>query len=245
MPPYLGLGVNTAIQSVQNLGWKLAAVLKGQATPELLGTYQTERRPVGWLAAQQSMTGSGAILFGKEITEARGSALPDLQKQLSIMYPIVGYRYRSEAILGDVAAIPAQDGIELLERLELNGQPGTRVPHLWVEREGQRISTLDLLDGRFVLLTGPDGAAWCEAARVAAAASGIDLAAYRVGADGDLLDLENGWQTKMGVSAEGAVLMRPDGFVAWRSATLVAGPELRLAQVFAVILCHSTSATSF
>src|SRR6266700_6298880 len=54
MPPYLGLGVNTAIQSAQNLAWKLAAVLKGQATPQLLETYQTERHPVGWLAAEQS-----------------------------------------------------------------------------------------------------------------------------------------------------------------------------------------------
>src|SRR5579859_2051246 len=56
MPPYLGLGVNTAIQSAQNLGWKLAAVLKGQAAPELLATYQTERRPVGLLAATALVT---------------------------------------------------------------------------------------------------------------------------------------------------------------------------------------------
>jgi putative polyketide hydroxylase len=132
----------------------------------------------------------------------------------------------------------------LLEPLELNGLPGTRVPHLWVEREGQRISTLDLLDGRFVLLAGPDGTSWGEAAHGAAASLGINLAAYCIGSDGELLDLENGWQTKMGVSAEGAVVVRPDGFVAWRSATLVAGPELRLAQVLATILCRSTSVTS-
>jgi len=241
MPPYLGLGVNTAIQSAQNLGWKLAAVLKGQVTPELLATYQTERRPVGLLAAQQSMTGSGAILFGKEITEARGSALPDLEEQLSIMYPIVGYRYRSEAILSEDAATPTQGGIELLKPLELNGLPGTRVPHLWVEREGQRISTLDLLDGRFVLLTGPDGTAWGEAAPRMAASLGIELAAYRISSDGDLLDLENQWQTKMGVSAEGVVLVRPDGFVAWRSNILPTNPVQQLERVFAHILCQPFS----
>jgi hypothetical protein len=111
------------------------------------------------------------------------------------MYPIVGYRYRSEAILSEDAATSAQEGIELLERLELNGLPGTRVPHLWVEREGQRISTLDLLDGRFVLLTGPDGTAWGEAASGVAASLGIELAAYRIGSDGELLDLEKKWQT--------------------------------------------------
>ena len=241
MPPYLGLGVNTAIQSAQNLGWKLAAVLKGQATPQLLATYQTERRPVGLLAAQQSMMGSGAILFGKEIAEARGSALPSLKEQLSIMYPIVGYRYRSEAILSEDAATPAQDGIELLKPLELNGLPGTRVPHLWVEREGQRISTLDLLDGRFVLLAGPDGTAWGEAAPGVADSLRIELAAYRVGLDGDLHDLENIWQTKMGVEAEGTVLVRPDGFVAWRSTTLPTNPAQQLERVFAHILCQPYS----
>jgi hypothetical protein len=241
MPPYLGLGVNTAIQSAQNLGWKLAAVIRGQARPKLLATYQTERRPVGLLAAQQSMVGSGAILFGKEITEARGSVLPDLQEQLSIMYPIVGYRYRSEAILGDGAVTSAQDGIELLKPLELNGLPGTRVPHLWVEREGQRISTLDLLDGRFVLLAGPDGASWQKAASGVVASLGIELAAYRVGLDGDLRDLEQTWQTKMGISAEGVVLVRPDGFVAWRSSILPTNPVQQLEQVFAHILCQPFS----
>lgn len=241
MPPYLGLGVNTAIQSAQNLGWKLAAVLKGQATPELLATYETERRPVGLLAAQQSMVGSGAILFGKEISEARGSALPDLQEQLSIMHPIVGYRYRSEAILSEEATTPAQDGIELLKPLELHGLPGTRVPYLWAEREGQRISTLDLLDGRFVLFAGPAGAPWQKAASEVAGSLGIKLAAYGVGSDGDLLDLENSWQTKMGVSAEDVVLVRPDGFVAWRSNTLPTNPVQQLERVFAHILCQPFS----
>ncbi|HZR38631.1 MAG TPA: FAD-dependent monooxygenase [Ktedonobacteraceae bacterium] len=241
MPPYLGLGVNTAIQSAQNLGWKLAVVLKKLATPELLATYQVERRPVGLLAAQQSMIGSGAILFGKEITEARGSTLPSLKEQLSIMYPIVGYRYRSEAIISDDAATPAQDGIELLEPLELNGLPGTRVPHLWVEREGQRLSTLDLLDGCFVLLIGPDGTAWEQAVPGVAASLGIELTAYRIGSDGELLDLENAWQTKMGASPDGAVVVRPDGFVAWRSNTRPPNPAQQLEQVFAHILCQPFS----
>src|SRR6266700_6687435 len=243
MPPYLGLGVNTAIASAQNLGWKLATVIRGQATPELLATYQTERRPVGLLAAQQSMVGSGAILFGKEITEARGSALPDLHEHLSIMYPIIGYRYRSEAILSEDAATPTQGGIELLRPLELNGRPGTRIPHLWVEREGQRISTLDLLDGRFILLTGADGAAWCEAAAAVAARLGISLSTYRIGANADLLDLENGWPAKMGVSGDGAMLIRPDGFVAWRSSTRPPSPEPRLVQVLSRILCRSIPPT--
>lgn len=73
VPPYLGLGVNTAIQSAHNLAWKLAAVLKGQAAAHLLTTYQSERYPPGLLAAQQSMAGPAAILFEQEL---RGQVSP-------------------------------------------------------------------------------------------------------------------------------------------------------------------------
>jgi putative polyketide hydroxylase len=113
------------------------------------------------------------------------------------------------------------------------------VPHLWLQRQGRRISTLDLLDGRFVLLVGPAGTPWQTAAAGVAGSLGIDLVAHRLGADGDLLDLEDGWRAKLGMSAEGAVLVRPDGFVGWRTSTLPASPERRLEQVISSILCRS------
>ena len=235
MPAYKGLGVNTAIQSAQNLAWKLAAVHKGQAAQELLATYQAERHPVGRFAAEQSLTGPGAAWLPKGTHE---ELLPE-EKDLPFFYPIVGYRYRSQAILSEDAASPSQDEIALLDRQELTGLPGTRVPHLWLERQGQRISTLDLLDGCFVLLTGNDGAPWCEAAAVVKASLGIELAAYRIGPDADLLDLEHGGLAKLGVSSEGAVLVRPDGFVAWRSSTLTTTPEPLLEQVLSRILCRT------
>jgi putative polyketide hydroxylase len=134
---------------------------------------------------------------------------------------------------------------ELLHTPEaLTAQPGTRVPHLWLERRGQRISTLDLLDGRFVLLVGPAGISWQEAASVAVASLGIALSAYRVGAEGDLIDREHAWQTRMGVSDEGAVLVRPDGFVAWRTSAPSSGPESLVMQVLATILCRSGTVKS-
>ncbi|HLZ56334.1 MAG TPA: hypothetical protein VKR06_05240 [Ktedonosporobacter sp.] len=178
-------------------------------------------------------------MFEKEIG---GGSQQTPEHQLPIIEPIIGYRYRSEAILSEDAATPAQDGIELLDNLELLGQPGTRVPHLWVEREGRRISTLDLLDGRFVLLTGPDGTPWHEATQAVAAGQGISLAAYSLGPNADLRDPENGWPTKMGISAEGAVLVRPDGFVAWRTSTLPTNPSQQLEQVFAYILGRANKA---
>ena len=236
MPPKLGLGVNTAIQSAQNLAWKLAAVLKGQASQELLATYQTERHPVGWLASEQSLVGPAASL----LTQGSDDKLLPAGKKVSLFSLIAGYRYRSQAVLSEDAVPSEQAPIELLEKPEeLTGLPGTRVPHLWVERQGQRISTLDLLDGRFVLLAGPDGASWCEASLAVEASLGIKLSAYRIGPNADLLDLEHGWPARMGVSPDGAVLIRPDGFVAWRTNTLTSTPQALLEQVLVRILGRS------
>ncbi|GCE10070.1 FAD-dependent monooxygenase [Dictyobacter aurantiacus] len=234
MPAYKGLGVNTAIQSAQNLGWKLAAVLRREAPPALLETYQQERHPVGCLAARQSLTGPGAAWLAEGIK----SELLPVEKELPLFYPIVGYRYRSQAILAEDAVPPVPEEIMLLEREELTGLPGTRVPHLWLERQGQRISTLDLLDGHFIFLTGAGGAAWCEAAKTVAQAQGIALSAYRLGPDADLLDEENAGPTKLGISSTGAMLVRPDGFVAWRSSTMSMNPVHQLEQVLSHILCR-------
>jgi putative polyketide hydroxylase len=207
MPPKEGLGLNTAIQSAQNLAWKIAAVLRGHAAPELLSTYQMERRPVAWYAAKHSMSGPAAASLEKKQTS----------EEASEFFPIVGYRYRSHAVLSEDNQEASQSGIALLDREELTGLPGTRVPHVWLERKSQRISTVDLFDGGFVLLTGSQGTAWCQAAVRAARSLGIKLAAYRIGPEGDLVDPDNQWAQKMGVSLEGAVLIRPDSFIAWRN----------------------------
>ena len=238
MPPKLGLGVNTAIQSAQNLAWKLAAVLKCNAGAQLLSTYQTERYPVGRLASEQSLVGPAASV----LSQGSDDKLLDPGKRVSLFSLIAGYRSHSQAILDDDNGPSSPGDIDLLDGPEeLNGLPGTRAPHLWLERQGQRISTLDLLDGPFVLLTGAAGTPWQRAAAEVAASLGIELAAYRLGTDGDLLDLEDGWRAKLGMPAEGALLVRPDGFVAWRTRTLPANPEQRLEQALSAILCRSAA----
>lgn len=236
MPPKLGLGVNTAIQSAQNLAWKLTAVLKGTAAPQLLATYQTERQPVGRLASEQSLVGPAASV----LNQGSDDPLLGTERRVSLFSLIAGYRYRSQAVLEEDAGPSSPMEIDLLDTPEeLTGLPGTRLPHLWVQRHGQRISTLDLLDGRFVLLVGPAGTPWQKAAPGVAGSLEIDLVAYRLGADGDLLDPEDGWHTKLGMPAEGAVLVRPDGFVAWRTNTLPTGPARRLEQAISTVLCRS------
>jgi hypothetical protein len=203
----------------------------GGAAPALLSTYETERHPVAWFSAKYSMTGAGAALL--ENTAFKGKA--------SEFFPIVGYRYRSQAVLSeDVAPEPASE-IALLDREELTGIPGTRVPHVWLEQQSRRISTLDLLDGQFVLLTGNEATRWRDDAIRAARASGIKLALYRIGPGGDLQDPRGDWAQRVGVLPSGAVLLRPDGFVAWRSHDVASAPE-HLDQVLSRILCRTAPA---
>jgi len=93
--------------------------------------------------------------------------------------------------------------------------PGSRAPHLWINRLGERLSTTDL-PGNFVLLTGPEGGKWIGAAmEVVASFSGLPLDAYRMGVD--LEESEGRFPKAYGISVTGASLVRPDGFVAWRS----------------------------
>lgn len=128
---------------------------------------------------------------------------------------ILGYQYRSTAIVSgtDTSAPP-------FTSLELHGQPRSRAPHVWLERQGQRISTLDLFGTRFVLLSGSEGSAWYDAAKEIATTLGVELDAYRVGSDSDLGDPEERWHTEYGVTYSGAVLVRPDGFIGWRAEKL-------------------------
>jgi putative polyketide hydroxylase len=95
-----------------------------------------------------------------------------------------GYKYVSQAIVAEEHAES--------QNIDLNGQPGTRVPHLWVEYRGERCSTGDLAVHCFVLLAGPDGDAWCAAARSVAEGAGIEVKAYRVAPDGDVLQMLSG-----------------------------------------------------
>src|SRR4029453_8675526 len=111
-----------------------------------------------------------------------------------------------------------EDGDRQSERLHvLSGCPGTRAPHMVLERNGKRLCTCDLFGEHFVLLTGADGAAWRAAALQVANRLGIELVARRIGAGGDLVDVDGRWPSAYGVSSTGAVLVRPDGLVSWRA----------------------------
>jgi 2-polyprenyl-6-methoxyphenol hydroxylase-like FAD-dependent oxidoreductase len=211
MPPFKAEGANTAIQSAHNLAWKLAAVLQGTAGPALLATFDDERHPVGSFAARQSLTGPTIALL--QLDDDRPLLPPD--EECSMFALMVGYRYRSAAVLSDEPG-------GLVE--ELRGQSGTRVPHVWV-RDG--LSTLDLLGPGFTVLTRSER--WC------AAAASASLAAHRIHSDE--------WAAITELGPGGALLVRPDDFIGWRADELPADPETALHQAVSAILCRQKSAS--
>jgi putative polyketide hydroxylase len=133
-----------------------------------------------------------------------------------------------------LAAACAEEGAWQPEHLHLShGRPGTRAPHMVLERNSKRLCIYDLFGEHFVLLTGVGGAAWRDAALQVANRLGVELVARSIGAGGDFVDVEGRWPSAYGVSSTGAVLVRPDGLVGWRAEQGVEHPELTLEAVLA------------
>jgi putative polyketide hydroxylase len=232
MPPFKGGGANTAIESAHNLAWKLAAVLDGTAGPALLNTYHAERHPVGRFAARQSLTGP---TVGVLRLEDDGPRLPP-EEEAPMFSLMLGYQYRSAAVVTDEPAPADSDAVSLVD--ELRAQPGTRVPHVWVQQGGKRVSTLDLLGAGFTLLIGDSGARWSDAAAATSAALGVPISIHRIGRNGDVVDVDGSWAQLTGLAPDGAVLVRPDDFVGWRADQLPADSEQQLHQALSAILAR-------
>jgi putative polyketide hydroxylase len=222
MQPAGGLGASTGIQDAHNLAWKIAAVLRGDAGERLLDTYEAERRPVALVSAEQ------ALLRGRH-KEATGTAPDGLIDEAALVF---GFRYRSPAVVRDDA-----DHKPVLAAEHLSGQPGTRAPHIDLLDGTRTLSTLDLFGDRFVLLTdGTAGDAWHEAAIQASEGLRHGLASYRIGVD--LIDARGDWRRRYGIGSQGAVLIRPDGVVCWRSIAGRDDPKAVLTTVLRRVLAR-------
>ncbi|WP_141524546.1 MULTISPECIES: FAD-dependent oxidoreductase [Bacillus cereus group] len=221
MPPTGGFGSNTGIQDAHNLAWKLGAVIKGKAKPKLLETYHEERYHVAKLT-----TAYASSLLFRAANREEGSL-----NNMDGLAVTVGYQYCSEAIL-DESATPHR-----MDIVDLNGRPGTRAPHFWGMYKGKEVSILDLFGNNFVLLTGVDNSSWAEAVYDVSSNLGINIKVYRVGLSGDFIAQENVFCELYGIENEGVVLIRPDGFIGWRSEKAVVNPDVMLEEVMSNLLC--------
>ncbi len=217
LPPNRGgFGANTGIDDAHNLAWKLAAVLSGESTPALLDTYDAERRPVAHLRHEQIFARADYKAY---LTTPKPDVpvLPEAAIEL-------GQLYRSSAVLGADAGLPPA-----LRPDEWAGQPGTRAPHLRITQGSKEISTLDLFGHGWVLLSEDDR--WAAAAD-AAGSTGVPLAFVRIGVDVEITDPQP-FTTAYGLTPSGATLVRPDGYIAWRTTIAPDSPSTELTDALA------------
>lgn len=221
LPPNRGgYGANTGIHDVHNLAWKLAAVLSGRSSPELLNTYDAERRPIALLRHDQIFVRADYKVHLDTATPA-GEKIDDDAMEF-------GQIYLSESIIGADESLPRAKKPD-----EWNGQPGTHMPHFWVLKDGEKVPTLDLLDqGAWTLFSESDQ--WCEAVSYINETSSIPLTFVHVGESVQLMHGDD-FQKSFAVSQSGAALVRPDGYIAWRAKEVPSNPVEMLKKVMAKV----------
>jgi 2-polyprenyl-6-methoxyphenol hydroxylase-like FAD-dependent oxidoreductase len=207
MTPAGGLGMNTGIQDVHNLCWKLAAVIQGYAGSGLLDTYEVERMPV----AQYNVARSVGLITGAGTENGRTALDIDL-----------GFKYTSTAVISDGTS----ESTDVSREYEPTGRPGARAPHCWLGREPNRFSSLDLFGPHWTLLSSTRIETWGEAVNIACRELAMPLRHRMLGCIDENDDGCDAWRALYGIDDTGAVLIRPDGHVAWRQ-TNIDGAQTR------------------
>ncbi|MCC3776549.1 FAD-dependent monooxygenase [Streptomyces sp. UNOB3_S3] len=200
MPPTGGQGGNSALMDGHHLAWKLAAVVRGQAGPGLLDSHDAERRPFAECLVEQQYA---------NMVHRMAPHLADdtVAERLDPARLLFGYRCPAGAFAPETTS-PSDDALDDVlddalfeDPATPSGRPGTRAPHVPLG-DG---STRDLYGRGFVLLTDDPG--W---------RSGAERAAGRLGVPVTVPALDGDWAAAHGVTPSGAVLVRPDGLIAWR-----------------------------
>jgi|HubBroStandDraft_5_1064220.scaffolds.fasta_scaffold13875_3 putative polyketide hydroxylase len=224
MPPTGGQGGNLAVMDSYSLAWKLAAVLRGEAADGLLASHDAERRPFDEQVVEQQYA---QLILRTAPQHADGSEAEPIDPATLLF----GARFPA----GAIAREPDDDGAAFEDPRVPTGRPGSRAPHLRLSADDRELSTADLFGAGFVLLAGADGRAW-----QAAATGRKDLAFQQIGGTGSLADVDDAWSERYGVTARGAVLVRPDGLIAWRSFDLgrQADPAGLVTAALARVRCH-------
>ncbi|SFI60851.1 MULTISPECIES: FAD-dependent monooxygenase [Microbacterium] len=243
--PMGGLGLNSGIQDAHNLSWKLAAVVRGEADPRLLDSYEIERQPVtrrnvefatfAFFNHLTAASGFGMVPdapaeFNRDILERLFSDTQDgatrhvrLRETFNILRLEsratdleLGFEYSdSPAVVPDGTVAPPRD--PEVHRYVPVARPGHRLPHAWLRRGEQRVGTHDLVrPGRLTLITGAASDAWAEAAASAIAEHATAVDVVVIGPEGDVQDVDGGWSRLRQHDDSGAILVRPDGHVAFR-----------------------------
>jgi 2,4-dichlorophenol 6-monooxygenase len=138
----------------------------------------------------------------------------------------LGVRYEDGALVAD-GTEPPDDDVRVYRPV---ARPGSRLPHVWLTRRGARVSTHEAATpGRFTLVTGRDGDAWVRAVRRIVHERSLELdvaiVTTREARAGEFSDSRGEWSRLARTGEGGALLVRPDGHVAWRRFDAAASDE--------------------
>jgi 2,4-dichlorophenol 6-monooxygenase len=264
-PPSNGLGSNTSVQDSYNLAWKLAAVLNGQAGPDLLETYSQERAPVAKqivMRANKSSREFGQFFevlgltaaeseeeMREQIEERKANTASGRAKREALVSAMelknyefnahgveLGQFYQSTAIVSDGATKPAPARDPELY-YQASTVPGSHLPHAWVGDAATRVSTLDLAPyNTFTLFTGIAGETWAEAADKVSRDFNVPIKTVVIGPGREVTDIYYDWARIREIDEDGVLLVRPDKVIGWRSMSLPADPERTLANALTALL---------
>ncbi|WP_334028587.1 FAD-dependent monooxygenase [Alteromonas sp. P256] len=270
-PPANGLGTNTSVQDAYNLCWKLAYVLKGFAGESLLDSYEDERQPIGEQIVTRAIKSMGNLVpvmesIAKDGVDTKGDINTDIlfsdnekgaQRRRELRDALnlqnwhfnalgieIGQHYFSKAVKtdGQEKKPPTKDP-ELY--IEPDTVPGSRLPHVWLMKHGEKVSTHDITGkGRFVLLTGTGGSEWIIAAQLYSQKTGVPLLAEKIGLGEDNADVFFQWADVCEIEDGGALIVRPDAHIAWRCKSLPEDPLKQLTLAMDFVLTRSNKLLS-
>jgi len=233
--PTGGIGMNTGIADAFDLGWKLAGVLQGWGGPELLESYEWERRPIAvrnTIGAAANADRIDAMMTvtpaeidedsedGKALRKLFGKRLRVLAKQFNTAGLHLGYRYADSSIIVPDGTPEPPDDPRIVTQ---STWPGCRAPHVWLE-PGK--STLDLFDGLGYVLVRAPGAPAGDAFAQAAQQRGIPFKTADIN------------ERAAPLYEKALVLVRPDGTVCWRGDAVPADVD----GIWEVVSGHRTPA---
>ena len=245
--PWNGLGLNTGVADAFNLAWKLKLVLDGKADGSLLRSYDAERVPVGRQVIQrvgettmqmtnlpsfignvpgvpvEDMLRNAETLFDNTAVAAErrlelGKALDTVRTTgFNALGAEIGYRYRTGAMVSDGTPEPLPDGHPDYA-YRATTWPGARLPHAWLETGRRRISSLDVVNATsFTLIVGIESTTWRDAVMKLPQELRSIIEVVQIGGRYGIRDVYGDWMRVREIGESGAVLVRPDHHVAWRS----------------------------
>ena len=228
LPPTGGFGINTGFADIHNLAWKLAWVFNGDAPESLLASYDSERRPVALSNASWSSTNAKRFIGLKKALAAndRPEITRLVAEQSNHVDPIeqdLGFSY-----------LPHEDAAPLaFERSTL----GARAPHAPVKDGIGTRSTLDVFDGHLSLVAAP-ASAWLGAAKYQTAVPKLQTLVI---GEGSLQGIDESLEIRLDLGNHGAMLVRPDGHIAWLDRLDDEASEEAFAEVLLSVLANGVS----